>query len=125
MSIVVVGLASLALTGAGTPLQVLDAYPRATAAPFAEIGVMFDRPVTADPGRVLSITPTIAGHAEWRTPVTLLFHPDEPLRADTRYVVVVSTDVRATDGSQLTSPYTFMFKTGGAHLAWLRPLGPA
>jgi len=109
------GLVSLLLTGAQSPLVVLDAFPRGTASPVAEIGVMFDRAVTANPDSVLRITPRLAGHAEWRDPVTLVFHPDEPMRADTRYVVVVSMP-------QLASPYTFTFDVVGPRLAWARPL---
>src|SRR5689334_21820325 len=59
-------------------LRVLRALPEGDAGPMATISVSFDRPIaaslegiSADPARILTVTPAVAGKAEWRDPVTL------------------------------------------------------
>ncbi len=100
-------------------LRVLRHAPAATASPVDEVLVTFDRPVAGsldqsiDASRIFTIEPAVRGRLEWRDPVTIVFTPDEPLAAATRYTVRIADAFAAMDGSRLASPYTFSFRVRG------------
>jgi uncharacterized protein YfaS (alpha-2-macroglobulin family) len=120
---VALAMAIMAAPGsAQDTLHVLRHAPSDTASPANIITVTFDRPVAAildrsiSPSRVLTITPAIAGTADWRDPVTIRFVPTEPLAPGRRIAVTVATTVTALDGSRLAAPYTFSFRVPGPRL---------
>ena len=98
------------------PLRVLRAVPVDTAGRASPIEITFDRPVaggldrTVDPRSILSVVPAIPGKIEWRDPVTIVLAPRVMLSPATRYVVTVSRNFQAMDGSRLAEPYTFAFR---------------
>ncbi|HEU4563859.1 MAG TPA: MG2 domain-containing protein [Gemmatimonadaceae bacterium] len=122
---------SLAPLHASAPLKVLRVTPLGAAAPGTAITVTFDRPVagsldrTVDPRHILRIEPAVAGTAEWRDPVTIVFRPAALLRSGERYTVTVSGDFRAMDGSALEAPYRFTFRVRGPQLVTGSPMSPS
>ncbi|HVX87812.1 MAG TPA: Ig-like domain-containing protein, partial [Gemmatimonadales bacterium] len=112
-------------------LRVLRALPAGDAGPLATVSVSFDRPiaaslegVSADPSRILKLEPAVAGRAEWRDPVTLLFTPARPLAPGTSYKVTVDTTFTSADGARLAAPYRFEFRVRGPKLLAGLPVGP-
>jgi alpha-2-macroglobulin len=116
---VAVVVAAAGLTAAPPPLRVLRVSPTETAEPTAAITVTFDRPVagqldgTVDPARLITIAPAVAGRAEWRDPITLVFAPAAPLATTTTYTVTIANTFTAMDGGRLAEPYRFSFRVGG------------
>lgn len=104
------------------PLRVLQARPDDEASMTDEVTVIFDRPVagsldrTVSAADLFSIEPPVEGRARWRDPATLQFVPEGVLRPATAYRVTVSNDFRAVDGSRLSRPYSFRFRTRGPRL---------
>jgi alpha-2-macroglobulin len=110
-------------------LTVIRVHPAGAADPRTEITVTFDRPVSGgldaivDPASVFRIEPAIAGRLEWRDPVTLRFVPATPLQPGASYVVTVSRDFQAMDGSSLRQPYTFAVHVAPARVLAGSPIG--
>ncbi|HTK55865.1 MAG TPA: MG2 domain-containing protein [Gemmatimonadales bacterium] len=124
-------LSAGAMADAPAPLRVLRALPEGDAGPMSTISVSFDRPIaaslegiTADPGRILTITPAVAGKAEWRDPVTLRFTPTAPLAAGTSYTVSLDTTFTSMDGARLAAPYRYSFRVRGPKVLVGLPVGP-
>src|SRR2546428_13841568 len=114
---------TLAISGlvvsASIRLRVLGVTPTDRAAATTIVAVTFDRPVagsldaSVDPKRIFTITPAVAGRAEWRDPITLRFTPAAPLSPATEYTVTVGNDFAAMDGTRLEKPYSFTFRVHG------------
>lgn len=107
-------------------LQVVAVTPARGAGPvstLARIEVRFSEPVDAD-GRSaqLAIEPPIDGEARWGTR-TLIFDPDRPLSARTRYTVRLDGALRAVSGRRLRAPVEWSFATGALQIAYVT--GPA
>lgn len=107
-------------TGAAdtAPFGVVFAAPQGEATSASELSVVFNRPLRAletaedPPPPPVTIDPPITGKWHWVGSKGLRFVPDaQRLPAASRYVVEVSADTRALDGSTLSRPYRFEFKT--------------
>lgn len=100
----------------GGELRVMRATPGSPADPAAPVTLTFDRPVaggleaTVEAEAIFWIEPAVAGHVEWRDPVTLRFTPAEPLEPGATYTVTVSPDFRAMDGSRLRRAFSHTFR---------------
>ena len=122
--------AAAAIADAPADLKVLRAIPAGVAAPTDVVTVTFDRPVagsldrSVDPAGLLAIAPAIAGRAEWRDPVTLVFRPAAPLPSDAAYTVTVANTFAAMDGSRLREPYRFTFRVRGPRVLAGSPVSP-
>jgi len=122
---------SLAGTSAQSdePLRVMRATPRGQVTSAEVVRVTFDRPVaaglgeTVDPDRIFTISPPVDGRVEWRDPVTLRFTPSQPLPPAGEFIVTISTDFQAMDGSRLAEPYLFTFKIAGPRVIAGLPVG--
>ena len=121
----------LLLADAAPELRVLRAVPSEDAAPTATVIITFDRPVagsldrTVDPRAIFSITPAVAGHVDWRDPVTLRFRPSAPLPADRSFTVTVSDRFEAMDGGRLEAPFVHSFRVRGSRALAGFPVGPS
>jgi len=128
-AVVTLAISSLVVSSS-TPLRVLRVTPTDRAAATTIVAVTFDRPVagsldaSVDPKRIFTITPAVAGRAEWRDPITLRFTPAAPLSPATEYTVTVGNDFAAMDGSRLEKPYSFTFRVHGTIPLAGTPAGP-
>ncbi|HEU4457301.1 MAG TPA: MG2 domain-containing protein [Longimicrobium sp.] len=104
--------------------------PGEPAEPGAPITVTFDRPVAGgledlvEAEKIFRISPSVAGKAEWRDPVTLRFTPDRPLRPGAEYRVTIASTFSAMDGGRLPEPHRFTFRVAKASVLAGDPVGP-
>ena len=85
----------------------------------ATITVVFDRPVVplvttgaqADLPQPLTLTPAVEGTGEWVGTAIYVFRPARALAGGTLYTATVSADLRDVDGSPMSGPYTWQFRT--------------
>ena len=111
-------------------LHILRTSPEDGASPASEITVTFDRPVagsldyTVPADSIIVVSPAIAGHIEWRDPVTVRLRPRAFLSPNVTYTVTVRGDFRAMDGARLAKPYTFSFHVQGPMLLTGSPASP-
>ncbi len=114
-----------------TTLRVLRFTPSGDAGPTTPVTITFDRPVagsldrSVDPKPIFRIAPAVAGHLDWRDPVTLRFRPAAPLAPNSSYTVTVADRFAAMDGSRLERPFTFSFRVRGPRVLAGWPVGPS
>jgi hypothetical protein len=112
------------------PLRVIRSTPPGDASPLAQITVSFDRPVigsmesSVDARTIMRIEPAVPARVEWRDPVTIRLVPAAPLVPGQQYTITVANNFRALDGSRLTAPFQFSFRTQGPTLLTGTPVGP-
>ena len=83
-----------------------------------ELRWVFDRPVVdltglaqqRDPSQFITMSPTIPGQYRWASSRTLIFTPDEPVKASSSYTVTLAGLI-GLDGSTMVSPSTLAFTT--------------
>jgi hypothetical protein len=85
----------------------------------ATITVVFDRPVVplvvtgaqSDLPQPLTLSPAVEGTGEWVGTAIYVFRPAQALAGSTLYTATVSDDLSDVDGSPMTGPYTWQFRT--------------
>ena len=83
-----------------------------------ELRWVFDRPVVdltglaqqRDPSQFITMSPAIPGQYRWASSRTLIFTPDEPVKASSSYSVTLA-GLTGLDGSTMVSPSTLSFTT--------------
>lgn len=99
----------------------------------AVITVIFNRPVVplltaeemADLPDPLTITPAVEGEGEWLNTSIYIFRPTEALAGGISYTVTVSAGLEAVDGSVLTEPFSWTFRTVGPEVISINPTNQA
>ena len=97
----------------------------------ATITVVFDRPVvplttTGDQANLpqpLSFEPPIEGTGEWIGTAIYQFTPKTALNGGTLYTATLSADLTDLDGSTLSAPYTWQFRTIPPQILSVSPQG--
>jgi TolB protein len=87
----------------------------------ADIRLTFERPMDVTAVPTFTFSPAVSGAARWEGPYTLVFSPDMPLAANSRYEVTLPAGLPSQDGRTLTDPITWQFQTGAprvAYIAW-------
>ncbi|MCC6975883.1 MAG: Ig-like domain-containing protein [Anaerolineae bacterium] len=85
----------------------------------ATVTVVFDRPVvplvtTGDQGSLpqpLSFSPAVEGKGEWLGTSIYTFRPTKAFVGGTLYTATISGDLKDVDGSPMSGPYTWQFRT--------------
>ncbi|MFQ3536020.1 MAG: Ig-like domain-containing protein [Aggregatilineales bacterium] len=111
--------------------QVIPAPNAESIATNATITVIFDRPVVplavtgaqADLPQPLSFTPPLEGSGEWIGTAIYQFTPKNGLAGGTLYTATISADLSDVDGSTLSAPYTWQFRTIAPQILSVSPEG--
>ena len=83
-----------------------------------ELRWVFDRPVVdltglaeqRDPSQFITMSPAVPGQYRWASSRTLIFTPDEPVKASSSYTVTLA-GLTGLDGSTMVVPSTLAFTT--------------
>lgn len=116
---------------ATNPVQIISAMPQGQTTGFAEvqsITVTFNQPMVAlqatptdQSDGPLSIQPSVKGRYRWTGTRSLVFTPDAPLTAATRYTVTIPAGVKSVSGDELATAYVWTFETPRPRLLDSRP----
>ena len=101
-------------------LRILNYSPRDSGTSGSLVTVTFDRPVAGmrsrdvEPGRAMTLSPSIPGTTEWRDPTTLRFVPRDPFEPGRLVAVSIDTAFVASGGTRSGIPHRFTFSVPGA-----------
>ncbi|MEO8392350.1 MAG: Ig-like domain-containing protein [Chloroflexota bacterium] len=93
------------------------------------ITVIFNRPVVpltvaedaSTLPQPLTFTPAVQGKGEWLNTSIYVFHPDPALQGGAKYVVTVSGNLKAVDGSVMEQPFSWSFTTAAPTVSEVVP----